>query len=133
MIDDLRFFALTLCHEFCRYMEMLPADVHRIAAVKLYFLSSIATCMAQLTPYAIPIFLGGLFTFFEFPIFCSIKKSSIFWQCRASTLLLPNAVFFLLLSVFDKFDRTSGHMYSSLDVACIFATYILEMEHDSVS
>ena len=63
---ELRFHAHKVSYEFCRRMELLPTDVHRIVALaeipltsaSLNFLSTLATCRAQMTPFAIPIFFA---------------------------------------------------------------------------
>ena len=54
VIHELRFYAFKSSYEFCRRMALLPAHVHRIAALvktpsmslRLFFLSFLATCRA---------------------------------------------------------------------------------------
>ena len=66
MIHELRLFDLKSSYEFCRRMELLPDDANRIVALveipltslRLYFLSTLATSMAKMTPYASPIFFA---------------------------------------------------------------------------
>ena len=92
-------FSIFVIHEL-RFCAHKLSDAHRIvtnleiplASLRLCFRRSLATCMAWLTPCAIPLLFAWSLSFFEFQNCRSSKKKSIFWHCRASAFLWPNVV-----------------------------------------